>query len=534
MATESAAPEAAAPKASKPKAVIRVTTDARETRTQRLIKKQLPALVVSGAVHVALIGAMIASDTLIAKAPAETPSDSLLTVVAPDEKPPEEANLTNPDEGLDASIPAAIEAANLNTVNVQDAVQAVTDPGLANAPVGPMTDLIPATGLGDLAATIGAAGDLGQFAQGGGGGAGDTASQAFAGRGASTRSKMVAENGGNSKSEAAVARGILWITKQQRRDGSWQYDGTSKDDTLSATALALLPLLAAGQTHKGTGDDNKYKANVQAGLRYILASQLPNGKFKNTSKDDQYYMYSHAIAAVTLCEALGMTGDRDLVRPAQVAVNYIVAAQAGNGSWGYQAGKSGDTSIVGWQVQALKAAKECKQLRVDNRALEKASKFLDAVASGPQGSRYGYQDAGSNRPPLTAVGLLCRHYASGWEANNPGMAAGVDFLLKKHPPTPDFKNIYYYYYATQVLHFFEGPEWVAWNSHMRDLLINTQSQSGSPQLLGSWEADPEITGKHVGRLGTTCLSTLTLEVYYRHLSLNKRDTGGLKELERGL
>ena len=35
-----------------------------------------------------------------------------------------------------------------------------------------------------------------------------------------------------------------------------------------------------------------------------------------------------------------------------------------------------------------------------------------------------------------------------------------------------------------------------------------------------------------GRLGTTCMTLLTLEVYYRHLPLYKRDTGGLKELER--
>jgi hypothetical protein len=33
-------------------------------------------------------------------------------------------------------------------------------------------------------------------------------------------------------------------------------------------------------------------------------------------------------------------------------------------------------------------------------------------------------------------------------------------------------------------------------------------------------------------LGTTCLALLTLEVYYRHLPLYKRDNGGLAELEK--
>ena len=533
MATD-IAPTPVAPPEPKQKAVIKRTTDARESAGARLLKKQLPALVVSGAVHVALVAAMISMDMLIAKPPEEAPSEALVTVVAPEEKPPEETILTNTDVGLDATIPAAVEAENLAKVNVMDVVQAQEDPGALNAAVAPMKDIIPPAGLGDLADTAGVAGDMGAFISGGGGvGSGDAASESFQGRGAGTRSKMVAEGGGSDASEAAVARGVLWLTKQQRKDGSWKYDGTSDEDTCSATALALLPFLAAGQTHTGTGPDNKYKANVAAGLTYLTSCQLPSGAFRNVTKG-RYYMYSHALATITLCEALGMTGDPKLIRPAQLAINFIATAQAGNGSWGYKPNEAGDTSIVGWQVQALKAAKECKQLRVSNLALEKASKFLDSVSSGPQGSRYGYRDAGSARPALTAVGLLTRHYASGWQATNPGMAAGVAYLLKDNPPTKSNLDIYYYYYATQVVHFFEGPEWATWNEKMRDLLIATQDKSNKPELLGSWPADKKITGEHVGRLGTTCLSLLTLEVYYRHLSLNKRGTGGLKELERGL
>ena len=111
MATDPVAPAAPpAPQANPGKgAVIRLTADARESRAERLLKKQLPALVVSGVVHVALIGTMIASDTLMARPPVEKPSEALLTVVAPNEEDPTQANLTNPDEGLDASVPAAIE-----------------------------------------------------------------------------------------------------------------------------------------------------------------------------------------------------------------------------------------------------------------------------------------------------------------------------------------------------------------------------------------------------------------------------------------
>ena len=94
--------------------------------------------------------------------------------------------------------------------------------------------------------------------------------------------------------------------------------------------------------------------------------------------------------------------------------------------------------------------------------------------------------------------------------------------------------MYYYYYATQVVHFFEGPEWhKEWNPKMRDMLVELQvaaGQGGERRELGPGRAT--LDRRHCGRLGTTCMSLLTLEVYYRHLPLYKRDNGGLQELER--
>ncbi|MBX9584923.1 MAG: hypothetical protein K2X87_31855, partial [Gemmataceae bacterium] len=100
----------------------------------------------------------------------------------------------------------------------------------------------------------------------------------------------------------------------------------------------------------------------------------------------------------------------------------------------------------------------------------------------------------------------------------------------KSGPTPD---MYYFYYATQVVHFFEGPEWREWNEGpadkagarqggMRDWLVVVQRRD-TPALRGSWDPDGGSIGANCGRLGTTCLCLLTLEVYYRHLPLYKRD-----------
>jgi hypothetical protein len=193
---------------------------------------------------------------------------------------------------------------------------------------------------------------------------------------------------------------------------------------------------------------------------------------------------------------------------------------------------------VGWQVQALKAAQLSKDLVVPDGAVNKAIGFLDKVSSGSRKAVYGYNTpAGAPGTALTAVGLLCRYYVSKWGPGNAGLAEGVDGLMKKGPKAAPAKpDMYFYYYATQVVHFNDGPEWKDWNEGpmkdgkrqggMRDWLIGLQSKKEGTPNSGSWDPDTGSIGGSCGRVGTTSLSLLTLEVYYRHLPLYKRDGGG--------
>ena len=98
-----------------------------------------------------------------------------------------------------------------------------------------------------------------------------------------------------------------------------------------------------------------------------------------------------------------------------------------------------------------------------------------------------------------------------------GREIGVAYLDAVKPMT---NNMYYNYYATQVLHHWGGDEWSRWNDVMREQLVRTQLQDG-PEA-GSWDvADPH--GGVGGRLFMTSLCVMTLEVYYRHLPLYQRD-----------
>jgi hypothetical protein len=92
--------------------------------------------------------------------------------------------------------------------------------------------------------------------------------------------------------------------------------------------------------------------------------------------------------------------------------------------------------------------------------------------------------------------------------------------------------MYYYYYATQVMHHFGGQAWQRWNPLMRDYLVAAQDHGttpGHPHQRGSWDPTGDAFAPQGGRLMVTSLSILTLEVYYRHLPLYRREMGGAKK-----
>lgn len=546
MSTSTATPpaQAAIPKAPPAGAVIRRVESAAETAHERLIKKHLPAWVISGAINIGLVASLL----LIPQTPPVKATDKVISTSITKEESPPETNLVTEDPGLQSNLDAALP--ELQRVEEKTVDAAVNDDniGQPKVPENDSTGLsLPGLTPDLLGNTPGAKGDLGQVMSGFGGKEGQSF-HAFPGRSGATKSLLIKKGGGNEASERAVARGLAWLAKQQLANGSWIFDvtGETKKEVIAATGMALLPFLAAGETHKS---GQRYQKTVRSGLEFLIRScpvAGPNaGKFTGAGN-----MYAQAIGAVALCEAYGMTRDKALLLPTcQAAINYIQRGQAGNGSWGYQAGSAGDTSIVGWQIQALQAARLSKDIVVDKRVIDNAIRFLNLASKGSRKSMYGYTDNSGAQPgtALTAVGLLCRYYIDGWGPDNGGMAEGVQGLMKR-APNPDgtakaVPDMYFYYYATQVVHFFEGEEWKQWNEGtkqkdgtrkggMRDLLIATQvTKPGSNE--GSWDPENGFIGRQCGRVGTTALCLLTLEVYYRHLPLTKRSSTGDPRLVEG-
>lgn len=351
-------------------------------------------------------------------------------------------------------------------------------------------------------------------------------------RSTAMRAQLAAASGGNEASEKAVARALEWFARHQLSDGGWNYDhrrgacngrcsepGRLSECRTGATAMALLPFLGAGQTHK----EGKYKEVVNRGL-YFLASQMKQtnrgGLLCGDLAQGGGSMYSHGLAAIVLCEAYAMTQDNGLRGPAQLSLNHIMYAQDPvGGGWRYSPRQPGDTSVVGWQLMALKSG-HMAYLQVDPRTIRGATNFLDSVQA-ENGAKYGYADPGGGQA-TTAVGLLCRMYL-GWKKDHPALKRGVDQLSAWGPlgakQGSKSTNMYYNYYATQVMRHYEGELWDKWNKEMRDWLVDSQEANDKQHNFGSWHFTGDHHAEAGGRIYTTSLATMILEVYYRHMPL---------------
>lgn len=357
---------------------------------------------------------------------------------------------------------------------------------------------------------------------------GSAVGSGLAGRGEGMRKRLVVQRGGTGESEAAVARALEWLAAHQYRDGSWSFDHTQGDclgrcnnpgrlgnrANLGATGLGLLPFLGAGNTHR----EGKYKEVVQNGLYFLMNNMHAHENVPGALNDPvPAGMYSHGICAIALCEAYGMTDDKGLEAPAQASLDFIAYAQDPvGGGWRYLPRQPGDTSVVGWQLMALKSG-QLSYLRIDPRTVAGASHFLDTVQTD-SGAGYGYQTptAGTG---TTAIGLLCRMFM-GWKRDNVALMRGVQSLGDRGPSNTD---MYYNYYATQVMSHYGGDPWEKWNPRMRDFLIKEQAAGGHEK--GSWHFAGAHGSEEGGRHYSTALATMILEVYYRHMPIYQEQAG---------
>jgi hypothetical protein len=470
-------------------------------RLARLIIREAPAWTVSMVIHMVTLVAMAT-----VAVPDLVPYQAEHLIVTPSEqRKVEEIKEVDSDQPTTLDENTAIEAMAFESKVEPDTkvnIPPSDEPAAAPAAVDPTDYGLPKS---DLFSMVGVYGGMGLSA-----------------RGAADKFQLVLREGGSKSSEKAVSSALRWLANHQMHDGSWSFNhtlcptcrgqcrnpGAMADARNGATGLALLPFLGSGQTHT----DGQYQTTIKKGLAYLIKS-MRVGAQGGALNEPGGRMYSHGLASIALCEAYAMTHDKDLLAPAQAALNFICFAQDPvGGGWRYKPKEPGDTSMVGWQLMALKSG-HMANLCVPPLTIHRAALYLDSVQSD-DGAAYSYQGTKSPGEATTAIGLLCRMYL-GWKRDNSVLQRGVKFL-SRHGPSG--ANMYYNYYATQVMRHWEGEEWANWNRQMRDQLVHAQAKQGHED--GSWFSGTGDNGAGPGgRLYCTAMATMILEVYYRHLPL---------------
>jgi len=329
-------------------------------------------------------------------------------------------------------------------------------------------------------------------------------------RSAKKRAALLARD---AESSQAIAAALKWLAEHQLPDGGWSWDhragrcggkcsghGALKSEArAAATGLALLAFLNAGNTHL----EGKYKTNVKAGLTFLLGKAKVKGQLADWTEPGGR-MYSHGIAAIAVCEAYAMTADKQLQKPAQMAINFIAHAQDPvGGGWRYTPRQAGDTSVFGWQIQALMNGR-LASLKVPQPTIAGAKKFLDAVQSD-SGAKYGYTAPGAGQA-TTAIGLLGRFYLGAKAAERP-IKRGLEFISGVGPSK---SNMYYNFYATKLLALTGDKAWEKWRKELHAYLLREQAKTGHEA--GSWRFRGGDHGAdRGGRLYFTALATLILE-----------------------
>ncbi len=358
--------------------------------------------------------------------------------------------------------------------------------------------------------------------------------------GGSRFGRRTAQKAQLEQTEKVVMAGLDWLKRHQNPDGSWDAatftqmcDGrlgptcTGKGSSIhiaGVTGLALLTYLGAGY------DSNRPSAfleTVKKGLKWLKQNQDAEGCFG--PRTDGRFTYSHACATLAMCEAYASTKSVPWKKSAQEGLNFIHACQNTYKAWRYGV-KPGDndTSVTGWMLMALKSGKD-SGLTVSDKAMQEGLAFVDSMTDESTG-RTGYTKKGeppvrpdgfqnkwpgSESEALTAV-AMCSRIFCGAADGNPLMKAGADLLSKKLPVWDESGgkiDMYYWYYGTLAMFQIGGPSWDAWNRNLKLVVVDQQIKDGCSK--GSWDTkDPWCDDG--GRVYTTALMTLCLEVYYRY------------------
>jgi hypothetical protein len=316
--------------------------------------------------------------------------------------------------------------------------------------------------------------------------------------------------------DRAIARGLENLqVLQDKNQGCWR-DRFGRENP-AVTGLAVMAFLSAGHV-PGEG---RYGATVEKGVRWVLRKQAPSGLI---AADGHQEMYHHGIATLMLAEVGGMTDSelgKEVRKALEKAVALILKAQRtdalNRGGWRYRVAPvdGSDMSVTGWQVMALRAAKNLG-CDVPSDAIDRAVEYVNRCQDGRSGG-FRYTPGGRLTVACTGTSILALEICGKDRHHCPEALRGGSFLIHNQNLPRWNQEWFFYsiYYGSQAAFQLGGNYWAVFRPRLHQVLL--QHQSGS----GFWEGN---TGDAMqgGRSYCTAMAILALTVEYRFLPIYQR------------
>ena len=319
------------------------------------------------------------------------------------------------------------------------------------------------------------------------------------------------------ESVAAVDKGINYLVKTQRADGSWRNAGGYGSYPAAMTSLAGLALLAGGSTP----EDGPYARNVKRAMLYILrlAKQRKDGLIAKGGQS----MYGHGFSMLFLAQCYGVEGGtrygKDIHAVLDKAVALTVKAQSKHGGWIYTPTGGGDEgSVTVTQLQALRACRNVG-VKVPRATIDKAVQYLKDCQNGDGGICYSFRSRGGSRPAISAAAIACFYAAGVYDRQGAAAveeAKMVDRLVTYCRGSVEVAGssrghyFYAHFYMAQAMYQRGGKDYRTYYPRLCSRLLKTQNGDGS------WMGDG------VGTTYGTALACVILQLPYGYLPVYQR------------
>jgi len=337
----------------------------------------------------------------------------------------------------------------------------------------------------------------------------------------------------STRKEAPSTGNIEFVGKGEKgADFGWE--GTTD---IGLTGLGMLSFTANGHHHK----EGEFSATLRRAILFLRKSQNNDGCFG--PKDDDHFVYNHAIATTALAEVYALSADKVLKPILDYAVKFVLTAQNPGMGWRYGVQPAeNDTSITGWMVLALHSAKAAG-IEVDaTKVYEGAFKWFDDVTKKEKtGWRTGYNTPGGNNARLRNAGSYENNRTMDAIHGSVRILAGktdgakdklADFekAISDKASLPKWEHVkldyYYWFWGSMFMQQRGGKATTAWWKPTTDAL--TGGQRGFSKLdkdakrttvetlaeHGSWDA-VDAWSTAGGRVYATAMGALTLSMPWR-------------------